>query len=144
MSKIQDNSQISLLSDYYFYVKILMIICSIICWSPIHCWILQDYCFLNRQMIKFFKKYHWHADNHLFSVLPYEKVMHPKIVSDDMLLWNHGSERLPSSSSSYRHLWNWYCPPCRQMLTSGDFSETVKQSIYISVYFIFFLEYTMS
>lgn len=106
-----------------------MITCSAMCWSPKRCWILQDYCFLNRQMIKFFKKCHWHADNHLFSVLLCKRVMHAKIVSDEMFLLNHGSECLPSSNSNYRHLWNWHCPyPCRQMLTSREFSQTVKHN----------------
>lgn len=73
-------------SDYCLYVKILVITCSAMCWSPKWCWILQDYCFLNRQMIKFFKKCHWHADSHLFSVLLCKRVMHAKIVSDEMFL----------------------------------------------------------
>lgn len=56
-----------------------------------------------------------------------KRVMHPKIVSDEMLLQNHDSECLPSSNSNYRHLWNWHHPyPCRQMLTLGEFSETFK------------------
>lgn len=31
VNKIQETSQIALLSDYYLHVKILVIICSIIC-----------------------------------------------------------------------------------------------------------------
>lgn len=115
--------------NYCLYVKILVITRCTMCWSPKQRWILQDYCFLNRQMIKFFKKCHWHADNHLFLVLLYKRVMHAKIVSDEMFLQNHGSGCLPSSNSNYRHLWNWHCPcPCRQMLTSGEISQTIKHN----------------
>lgn len=125
---MQEIYQISLLSDYYLYFK-RFIICSIIYWSPTQCQILQDYCFLNSQEIKIFKKCHWHADNHLFSVLLYKRVMHPEIASDEILLQNRGSERLPNSNSNYRHLWSWHHPyPCRQMLTLGDFSEIVKHN----------------
>lgn len=55
--------------------------------------------------------------------------MHPEIVSDEILLQNRGSDRLPNSNSNYRHLWGWHHPyPCRQMLTLGEFSETVKHN----------------
>jgi len=74
--------------------------------------------------------------------LLYKRVMHPKIVSDEMFLWNHDSERLPRSNSNYRHLWNWHRPyPCRQMLTLGEFAATVKHNEeYLSCCLFIFLK----